>query len=232
MNSRLTIAILGSLAAGSACADGVIDRTPLTQAEWFGPTQPAAPPLSDNARWLKTGKQENCPGCTSNILSLIYDQPDSLEAFPWASYTQVTSRQRQGDAVGHFVRMFDYGSWAAAYHAETLSRTNKTSILYNGEMSPMAGYSGRTIGVNLQAKNGYGSSPGDRYSDQAINIQSDAGAGWKVGINFDSGVTTTTGIAMNNQQICFDPANELCLKYNPGTQRLELRRGSTLLQSW
>lgn len=215
-----------------ASADGIWEGTPRTRAEWFGSTAPVAPPLDDNARWARTGNARSCSGCTQNILSLIFDQPETPEAYPWASFTQVVSRQKRGDAVGHFVRMRDFGAWSAAFHAEHIAKTSGTSIGYSAEMSPVGGYTGRVIGVNLLAKHGYGSEETrPRNSSHAINIQTDRGVKWDVGINFDN-ARTNTGIAMHNQSICFDPANKTCLRWNPRLERLELTKNGITVQVW
>lgn len=224
MSLLLTLPCVGN-------ADGFWYGSPRTlyQNQWWGDYQPTVVALDSPIVLGRTNKVSGTG--TQEILSLIMDQPVSSQAWPWAQYIQVTSRQLSGDAVGLYTRMYAYGNWATALHAEPLCFSG-TCIGLNVESSPMSSTSNiRSVGINVQGKNGYNGTSVNRWGDEAINIQADSSVGWKYGIRFDN-VNTQVGIAMENNRICFDKQNQVCLFYNAGTGKLLLKRGTTLLQKW
>lgn len=172
------------------------------QVQNFGsPTQlPALNSPIVFSRTLSTSNSE-CPLCTAQIMSLVMDlKNDSTKStlFPWPLYIQLTTNHDRGDAVGAYARMISSGAgWSAGLHTEALHSGTGTSIGTNIEQSNLSGR-GRVIGLNIQAKNGFSGLGKNRWSDEAINIQSDSSAGWKTGLKFNQ-VSLEKGIAFDTE---------------------------------
>lgn len=161
------------------------------------------PPLNSPvvySRTLETVKFD-CASCSAQVLSLVMElKNDSARPVlhPWPLFIQLTTNHDRGDATGAYSRIFSNGAgWSAGLHAETIHAGTGTSIGSNIEQSNMSNR-GRVIGVNIQAKNGYGGVAKNFWSEEAINIQSAPGAGWKSGLKFNA-VSLEKGIVFDAQ---------------------------------
>jgi hypothetical protein len=240
-----------------AAADGVYNPNGLQQ--WFD-GQPVLPPLNTPLLFSRKTTTEICRDCTGEILSLVYEQGATTgPVHLWPFYVQIDTANATGSATGTNARIYNRSTgWAAAHHGEAIGyAAGATNIGFNGELYPMVPGS-RMIGLNLQAKNGYASEAPDQWSDEAINIQSDSGVGWKTGIEFEK-VLTGTGIDFSPEssgdqairirgnydigldtgsssirlnadtRICFEESSKVCLRYNPRKARLEFLNGARVL---
>lgn len=150
------------------------------------------PPLNSSVVYSRTlaTSQLDCAGCTAQILSLVMDlKNDSAKSalFPWPLYIQLTTNHDRGDATGVNARVFDSGAgWSAGLHSEGIHSGAGTSIGANIEQSNMSG-GGRVIGLNVQATSGYDGVKKNLWSDEAVNIQSAPGSGWRIGLRFNGG---------------------------------------------
>lgn len=227
--------------------------------QWFG-QQPVLPALDSPLVFARKTTVEICPNCTAEILSLVFEQgPTAGPVHLWPLYIQLDTASANGDATGTNARIYNRSTgWTAAHHGEGIAYSpGSVNIGYNAELSPMVSGS-RMIGLNLQAKNGYFNKPAGHWSNEAINIQSDVGVGWKTGIRFDRVRTETAidlgpessgnlairirgrygiGLDMGNNSIrldsgtrvCFEESNRICLRYNARRARLEFLNGSAVL---
>lgn len=235
-------------------ADGVMPgAAPLASRAWFGPHQAQLPPLDTPLLFARQAGEAPCPGCTRELLSLVYEQSAGT-AYPWVLYSQLDTAHTSGDAVGIHSRAISRGpGWTSALHGETIVRGSGTVIGLNAEVSPLAA-NARTIGVNLQAKNGYGTEHPGLWSGTAVNLQSDPGAGWATGIQFDQ-VATNTGVDFGpgssgarairvqgafpvglvvaaGQKVCFEPTEQICLRFNPANNRLQILNGNRVITAF
>jgi hypothetical protein len=246
---------LSLLPPPEAAADGIL----APGKQWFT-QQPSFPPLDTPLLFGRKTTTELCRDCTGEILSLIYEQ-GAIEGpvHLWPLYVQLDTASAAGTATGTNARIYNRGAgWAAAHHGEAIGyAAGATNIGFNGELSPMVPGT-RMIGLNLQAKNGYGNDAAGQWSDAAVNIQSDDGVGWKTGIEFDKLRTQTgidfgpesageqairirgnygIGLDMGNSairlnsgnRICFEETSQVCLRYNARRARLEFLNGTGLL---
>lgn len=173
------------------------------RAEWLQFDDPIAPPpLNTPTMWARGVGPATCPGCTGNILALIWDTHATAtpSLYPWPLYVQLTTDQLGGDAVGVYSRLYQDQTkgWAAAFHAEPFARhLGNTLIGYNAELHEQA--ASRSIGINLHMKEGRG--------DQAINIMTDPGASWQTGIALNgTGIDFGGGLVLK-----LDPSGRLCI---------------------
>jgi hypothetical protein len=251
---------LAVLATPPLAADGTLPwASPLHSIQWFD-QQPSLPPLDSALLFARKTDGDTCHNCTREILSLIYEQPATdATLHSWPFYIQLDTRSNAGSATGANARIYSRGAgWTAAHHGEAIAYApGSTNIAFNAELSPMTSGS-RLVGINLVAKNGYGDAHPGQWSDEAVNIQSDAGAGWATGIKFEH-VRTGTGIDFGPEssggsairirgnyavgldmgdtdirlntgaRVCFDGGDRVCMRYNPRKNRLEIMNGGNVL---
>lgn len=262
MNNRILRCLVHLLAwsaipSPAAVADGTF--TPDGLKRWFD-QQSALPPLDSPLLFARKTTAEICRDCTGEILSLVYEQGPTVDPVHlWPLYIQLDTAAADGSAAGANARIHSRGTgWTAAHHGEVIAYSpGSTNIGFNTELSPLVAGS-RMIGLNLQAKNGYFNAPAGQWSDEAVNIQSDDGVGWRTGIKFDRVRTETAldfgpkssgnqairirgryGVGLDlggngirlaaGTRVCFEESDRICLRYNPNKARLEFLNGSGVL---
>jgi hypothetical protein len=158
-----------------------------------------APPLNTSVLLTRKISRELNENSTAQLLSLVMENDNTnYPLFPWPFYIQLTTNHDEGDAVGSYVRLITSGTgWSAGHHSEVIQSGSGTNIGMNVEMSKPSG-AGRTIGLNLQAEQGYGDVKAAFWGDEAINIQTDADSGWDTGIKFNA-ARMNTGIEFSDQ---------------------------------
>lgn len=111
----------------------------------------------------------------------------------WPVYAEAnTNGDAGGAAVSLYGRMRNSGSgWGSAVHAEPIHSGTGVTNGVNVEMSPMVA-TGRTVGVNVQAMNGYGEvgEPGID-TQRGINLRTEAGVRFTSGIAFENAACGT-----------------------------------------
>lgn len=229
---------------------------------WFSGTPTQLPPLDTAVGFHRalTPEESVIPGTAQNLSLYMESLHNSSQRYVWPLYVEVNTNHTgpNNDAVGIYSRLRNSGpGWATAIHAEAIINGTGTNIGYNGEMSPLV-WGGRTIGMNLQAKNGYGGQVANQWSTEAINIQTDPNVGWDVGIKFDGtrvnqGIHFTPSsqgqraiwvqgnyivgldvgslpIRMNaGTPIQLEATSQITVSYNPSTQRIEFKNGTRVL---
>ncbi|MCX7143123.1 MAG: hypothetical protein NT123_19095 [Proteobacteria bacterium] len=224
------------------------------------------PPLNSSvvySRSLATS-QFDCVGCTAQLLSLVMDlKNDSSKSalYPWPLYIQLTTNHDRGDATGVNARVYSSGAgWSASLHSESIHSGTGTSIGANIEQSKMSA-GGRVIGLNVQATNGYDGVKKNVWSDEAVNIQSVPGSGWKVGLRFnhaslgkgivfDAETTGKTAIEVGGRfergvdlsgnslvlgrggRIVLDEEENLVLLFNRTARQVEIRAAGELVATF
>ena len=124
---------------------------------------------------------------------------ESTGVFPWGVYSEVRTVHASGGAVALYGRMRNEGTgWATAIHAEPVASGMGTTIGVNVEPSPMPG-SGRVIGVNIQAVDGYESTHPHLPTHQAINLQSAPETRFIDGIRYECRADTGIHFAGGSQ---------------------------------
>lgn len=191
----LVLLFLTSLVATYAVAQpGWIVDTPV---RWqYGAAPTSQPPLDSSViyRRVLAGSEAHVNTTTHEILSLYMENASgSATMFPWPLYVELKTNHARGtDGVGITSRLRNEGTgWAAAYHAEPIITGTGTTIGLNIETTSFA--DAHAIGINIQTKNSYGTTPAAFSTDQAINIQSDVGQTYQQGIRFN-GCATNTGV--------------------------------------
>jgi hypothetical protein len=185
----------------------------------------SSPPLNAPLIYTRGLGPHPSKGETANILALVMDV-DSFKAesfYPWPLYVQLRTNQTGGEASVINGRGYQYSEkgWLATLHSELIQDGHSNvGAGVNTEISKL-NETGRAIGLNIQSTNGYAGSRQGIKGDEAINIQSQAGSGWKTGINLES-KDIDVGIALNGSPIALDPERRFVLKYNPNKKRVEL----------
>ena len=173
-----------------------------SMADWITFDDPiTTPPLDTPIMYGRGIGARDCPGCTGNILSLIWETHAAKQSsiYPWPLYVQLTTDQTGGDAVGIYSRLTHTGKgWAAGFHSEPFSGgIGNTMIGYNAELHELK--AGRSIGINLHMKEGAG--------DEAINVMSDPGSGWKTGLSLNGNSIDFGG----GRLLKLDASGRLCI---------------------
>lgn len=182
---------------------------------WEGPFFDP-PPLNTPNMWARQVGPVECPGCTGNILALVWDTKSQSQnsLYPWPLYVQLTTDQYEGDAVGVYSRLHQRQSsgWATAFHAEPFAEagSNNTLIGLNVEPHNQTGEA-RVFGAVFNAKEG--------LNESAIHITGDGGQ-WR------------TGLALNGNSIDFgggavmrlDERGRLCV-YRPNGRKARCLTG-------
>lgn len=175
-------------------ADGIWNANAVKRREWFT-NKPMMPPLNSPYQFgRKTTHELN--NATSSIMSLVYEQGVTTNTvYPWPFFLQLDTSHDYGDAVGITSRLYNRGDgWSVAQHSEGIAYGTGDTIGFNAEMSPMATSNARIIGINLNARNGYGDEHPSKWSNTAVNIQSENGGGWVEGVRFDTGSNIWAGL--------------------------------------
>jgi|GEM_PF-6752386 len=228
---------------------------------WFSSAPTQLPPLDTAVGFHRTlTSEESAASGTAENLSLYMESlHNSTTRYPWPLYVELNTNHGNGaDGVGIYSRLRTSGSgWGTGIHSEAIIRGIGTNIGYNAEMSPMVD-GGRTIGLNIQAKNGYGAEIANKWSQEAINLQTDPNVGWDVGIKFD-GARVNNGIhftpASSGQRaiwvqgnytvgldmgqlpirmnagtpIQLEETSQITISFNQTAQRIEFKNGNMLL---
>jgi len=162
--------------------------------EWFT-NPPTMPPLNSPYQLGRKTTSE-LDNATSSIVALVYEQGPTINTvYPWPFYLQLDTSHDYGHAVGITSRLYNRGAgWSVAQHSEGIAYGTGDTIGFNAEMSPMTTSNARIIGINLNARDGYGDEHPGKWSNTAVNIQSETGGGWSEGIRFDEGSTMWTGL--------------------------------------
>jgi hypothetical protein len=183
------------------------------------------PPLNTPLLYTRGLSAHGNVGSTANVMALVMDVNAERENsyFAWPLYVQLTTNQKGGDATVFNGRGYQnsVGGWMASSHSELIQDgRDNVGIGVNAEISKLTP-SGRAIGFNVQATNGYNKDERNLWSSEAINIQAQEGSGWVTGINFDTR-SIKTGIALNGNSIAFDPDQRFVMQYNPYKKKLEI----------
>lgn len=183
------------------------------------------PPLNSPFVYTRGLGAHPTKGDTANILALVMDvdSPKAESYHAWPLYVQLTTNQTGGDAAVINARGYQWSEkgWLASLHSELIQEGERNvGAGINTEISKL-NETGRAIGVNIQATHGYGFVQRGVKGDEAINIQSQPGSGWKTGINLES-KDIDVGIALNGSPIALDPERRFILQYNPEKKRVEL----------
>jgi hypothetical protein len=183
------------------------------------------PPLNTSILYTRGLSAHGNVGSTANVMALVMDVDAERENsyFAWPLYVQLTTNQKGGDATVFNGRGYQnsVGGWMASSHSELIQDgSDNVGIGVNAEISKLTP-SGRAIGFNVQATNGYNKDERNLWSTEAINIQAQNGSGWVTGINFDTR-SIKTGIALSGNSIAFDPGRRFVMQYNPAKKKLEI----------
>ena len=158
----------------------------------------AAPTLAPGLNASVAHSRAMAPSDAAGVTMLHGLYLESLQGstlMPWAFYAELRTNHAPGrDGVAVYARLRNEGAgWATAVHAEPIASGSGTTIGVNVEASPLQGGTGRVLAVNIQAHNSYGSEPGGRATDAAVNLQTALGASFVDGVRFD-GTKTGTGL--------------------------------------
>lgn len=234
---------------------------PLSSHMIFSSAPTQTPPLDTGVGFYRklTAAEGAGSGTAENLSLYMENTTGSATRYPWPFYVELNTNHQGGDGVSMYARLRNAGpGWATGVHSEAIiTGTSSTNIGFNAEMSPMVGGT-RTIGVNLQAKDGYGGVTANQWSHQAVNIQSDTNVGWDTGIKFDT-VRTNTAVhfspqssgqraiwVQGNYTVGVDVGNlpirmnagtpvqleataQITMSFNQSLQRIEFKNGTRLL---
>ncbi|MGJ0490370.1 hypothetical protein [Methylobacter sp.] len=191
---KYALLIISFMPFMAQAAGGVWNATPVKRLEWFT-NKPKMPPLNSPYQFARKTTDELNNG-TSSIMALIYEQGETNNTvYPWPFYLQLDTSHDYGHAVGITSRLYNRGDgWSVAQHSEGISYGTGDTIGFNAEMSPMATSDARIIGINLNARDGYGDEHPGKWSNTAVNIQSEPGGGWAEGVRFDDGSNMWAGL--------------------------------------
>ncbi len=178
---------LASVAYAQPSPPSATPTTPLVARQVFEATPTLAPGLNASVAHSRAMAPSDAQG-VAMLHGLYLESLQGSSLMPWAFYAELRTSHAPGrDGVAMYSRLRNEGAgWATAIHAEPIASGSGTTIGVNVEASPLQGGTGRVLAMNIQAHNSYGSEPGGRATDAAINMQTALGASFVDGIRFDA----------------------------------------------
>lgn len=159
-----------SLAAGTAA-------TPLVARQTFEASPVGGPWLNASVAHFRAVQPSTASGVTM-LHGLYLESVLGSSLLPWAFYAELRTAHAIGAGVVNYARLRNEGAgWGAASHSEVIASGGGTSIGSNVEMSPMGG-AGRTVGINVQAHDGYGGQASGQWTSAGVMLQSDPTVGF------------------------------------------------------